>query len=99
MKPFPKFTATGASDAPVSRDELIKVLEFMLMIFAYAWWLIIIVYYGLFNGLSFGYQLHSLPIVIVSLAMVQILKIALNKNQHLLTSMLLLGLFVSGLLA
>jgi hypothetical protein len=101
MKPFSKFTATaGAGDAPVSRKEFIQVINWIVVIFAYAWWAVIIVYYGFLDGsISIGYQLHSLPIVVVSLALVQILKIALDKNQHLLTVMLFLGLFVSGLLA
>ena len=99
---FSKFTATSTStgDAPVSHDELKNVMQWIALIFAYVWWAIIIVFYGLLEqNVSLGYQFHSLPIVIVSLALVQILKLSMQKNQHLLSALMAVGLFVSGLLA
>jgi hypothetical protein len=97
---FSKFTATSTGDAHVSHDELKNVMQWIALIFAYAWWAIIIVFYGLLEqNVSLGYQFHSLPIVIVSLALVQILKLSMQKNQHLLSALMAVGLFVSGLLA
>jgi hypothetical protein len=85
---------------PQSPTELKDLLEWLAIIFAYAWWAIIIVFYGLLEkNVSLGYQFHSLPIVVVSLALVQILKLSIQKNQHLLSALMAMGLFVSGLLA
>ena len=76
------------------------VIQRLLVSFAYGWWLVIIVYYGLLAGsISLGYQFQSLPIVVVSLALVQILNLSIQKSNHLLSALAGMGLFVSGLLA
>jgi hypothetical protein len=81
-------------------ESLAVVIPYLLLIFAYAWWAVIIVYYGLLDGsISIGYQFQSFPIVIVSLALVQILKLSMQKKNHLLSVLVGVGLFVSGLLA
>jgi len=80
-------------------ESLAVVMPHLLLLFAYAWWLVI-VYYGLLDGsISLGYQFQSFPIVIVSLALVQILKLSMQKKNHLLSALVGFGLFVSGLLA
>jgi hypothetical protein len=85
---------------PNQTDSLAAVMPWLLLLFAYGWWAVIIVYYGLLNSsISVGYQFQSFPIVIVSLALVQILKLSLQKQNHLLSILLGVGLFVSGLLA
>ena len=81
-------------------ESLAVVMPYLLLLFAYAWWVVIVVYYGLLDGsISLGYQLQSFPIVIVSLALVQILKLSMQKKNHLLSALVGFGLFVSGLLA
>jgi hypothetical protein len=85
---------------PKQADSLKAVMPWLLLIFAYAWWAVIIVYYGLLDAsISVGYQFQSFPIVVVSLALVQILKLSLQKQNHLLSILVGVGLFVSGLLA
>lgn len=77
-----------------------KLIQMLWVLFAYGWWLVIIVYYGLLQGsISLGYQFQSFPIVVVSLALVQILNLSLQKQNHLLSVLAGTGLFVSGLLA
>jgi hypothetical protein len=88
------------SSHPIDSDSLARVLPWLFLLFAYAWWAVIIVYYGLLDAsISVGYQFQSFPIVIVSLALVQILKLSMQKKNHLLSALLGVGLFVSGLLA
>jgi FtsH-binding integral membrane protein len=85
---------------PTNRNEFKKVMQWIALLFAYAWWAVIIVFYGLLEqNVSLGYQFHSFPIIVVSLALVQILKLSMQKNKHLLTALATVGLFVSGLLA
>jgi hypothetical protein len=77
-----------------------EVIQRLLVLFAYGWWFVIIVYYGLLQGsISLGYQFQSFPIVVVSLALVQILNLSMQKQNHLLSALAGTGLFVSGLLA
>lgn len=74
-----------------------SVIPTLLLLFAYGWWAVIIVYYGLFDAsISIGYQFQSFPIVVVSLALVHILKLSLQKQYHLLSTLVGVGLFVSG---
>ena len=88
------------SSDPIHSDSLARILPWLFLLFAYAWWAVIIVYYGLLDAsISVGYQFQSFPIVIVSLALVQILKLSMQKKNHLLSALLGFGLFVSGLLA
>ncbi len=99
MKPFTKLNKTDER-ASLSHAELIALFEWVSVIFAYAWWAVIIVYYGLLDSrVSTGYQLSSLPIVVVSLALVQTLKLSMKENKRLLSTLSVVGLFVSGLLA
>lgn len=93
-------TATHSSHTLIADIPFPIVLQGLLIVFAYAWWAVIIVYYGLLDGsISLGYQFQSFPIVIVSLALVHILKLTLQKDRHLLSTLVGVGLFVSGLLA
>jgi hypothetical protein len=99
MNPFSKLNQTDESTV-LSPTELKALIEWIAVIFAYAWWAVIIVYYGLLDSrVSAGYQLSSLPIVVVSLALVQILKLSMKENNRLLSTLTAIGLFVSGLLA
>ena len=83
-----------------SDEEIKAIYHFITIVFAHMWWAIIIVYYGLLDGsVNAGYQVASLPIVVVSLALVQVLRLTLLHNKVLLSSLSILGLFVSGLLA
>jgi hypothetical protein len=85
---------------PNQTDSLAAVMPWLLLLFAYGWWAIIIVYYGLLEtSISLGYQFQSFPIVVVSLALVHILKLSLQKQNYLLSALVGMGLFVSGLLA
>lgn len=85
---------------PNQTDSLQAVIPWLLLLFAYGWWAVIIVYYGLLDAsISLGYQFQSFPLVIVSLALIHILKLSLQKQNHLLSTLLGVGLFVSGLLA
>jgi len=84
----------------LSHAEIKKVLRFISIGFSYAWWAIIIVHYGMLaENLSAGHKISSLPIVVVSLALVQVLSITLKQGKILLSSLSVLGLIVSGLLA
>ena len=99
MNPLSKLNQTDESTV-LSPTELKALIEWLAVIFAYAWWAVIIVFYGLLeHNVSLGYQFQSFPIVIISLALVQILKLSMQKNQHLLSALMAVGLFVSGLLA
>ncbi len=81
-------------------DTLAAIMPWLLLLFAYGWWAVIIVYYGLLDSrISMGYQFQSFPIVVVSLALIQILKLSMQKHNHLLSILVGIGLFVSGLLA
>jgi len=85
---------------PNQTDSLPAVIPWLLLLFAYGWWAVIIVYYGLLDAsISLGYQFQSFPLVIVSLALIHILKLSLQKQNHLLSTLVGMGLFVSGLLA
>jgi hypothetical protein len=85
---------------PNQTDSLRAVIPWLLLLFAYGWWAVIIVYYGLLDAsISLGYQFQSFPLVIVSLALIHILKLSLQKQNHLLSTLVGIGLFVSGLLA
>ena len=101
LKTNPSFSSSAAfSSALHSTDSLAAILPWLLLLFAYGWWAVIIVYYGLLEAsISVGYQFQSFPLVIVSLALVHILKLSLQKKHHLLSALVGLGLFVSGLLA
>ena len=84
----------------ISDNELKNILHFIAIAFAYAWWGVIIVYYGLLDGsVNTGYQIASLPIVVVSFSLIQVLRMMLLHGKILLSSLSILGLFVSGLLA
>jgi len=97
MNPLAKLNQT---DKTLSPTELNALIEWIAVIFAYSWWAVIIVYYGLLDShISAGYQLSSLPIVVISLALVQILKLSIKENKRLIPTLSIVGLFVSGLLA
>jgi len=99
MNPLAKLNQADTRKT-LSPTELKALIEWIAVIFAYAWWAVIIVYYGLLDShVSAGYQLSSLPIVVVSLALVQILKLSMQENKRLLSTLSVVGLFVSGLLA
>lgn len=100
MKTLNQISQTLAPNAPLSRTDTRKLFQWITLVFAYAWWAVIIVFYGLLEqSVSVGYQFHSLPIVVVSLALVQILKLSMTENKRLLSTLAVMGLFISGLLA
>jgi hypothetical protein len=93
-------SASSSSHPVRSLPELAVILPWLFLLFAYAWWAVIIVYYGLLQAsISMGYQFQSFPIVVISLALVHILKLSLQIQNHLLSALVTMGLFVSGLLA
>jgi hypothetical protein len=100
MKLSSKFTATGASDAPISNAEFIQILKRLIIPFSYAWWVVIIVYYGVIDdNATLSYKLLSLPIIATSLALIEIYKVSVKSDNKLVSYLCLIGLFVSGLLA
>lgn len=99
MNPLLKLNKTENNDS-LSPEETKALIEWLAIIFAYAWWAVIIVYYGLLDkNISAGYQLSSLPIVVISLSLVQILKLSIKEDKKLIPTLSIVGLFVSGLLA
>lgn len=86
--------------ALLSDAQFIELIQWLVVTFAYVWWAVIIVFYSLLSSnIAIGYRLQSLPIIIASLALVYVLKLAMQRGNKTLSLLSALGLIVSGALA
>jgi uncharacterized membrane protein YjjP (DUF1212 family) len=93
---------TEAIDRSTHAEHIdkIELFKFLLMLFAYGWWAIIVVYYGLLaESASLHYQVMSFPIVIVAFGLARVFHIALNQAAYGFASLFFSGLLVAGMLA
>ena len=90
-------THTAKTAEPIDK---IAVIKFLLVAFAYGWWLIIVVYFGLFaEGVSLHYQVMSLPIVVVALGLARVFHTAINQSAYAYAFLFFSGLLVAGMLS
>ena len=89
--------STASFNHNIDKAELIK---FLLMLFAYGWWSVIVVYYGLLNqSVSLHYQIMSLPIVVVALCLARVFQLAINQESYGFAALFFSGLLVAGMLS
>lgn len=88
-------------DTPkISYSELVAVIKWLLVIFAYCWWLVIVTYFGLLADTTpTSLKILSLPIIVVSLALVRLFQMAMHRQAHGFATLFFCGLLVAGFLA
>jgi len=76
------------------------IFRWLLVLFAYSWWLIVILPFTLFDAdLSLNLRLQSIPLALVAFTLVVLFQTALNQLRYGLASLFALGLFIAGTLA
>jgi len=88
----------GQKTSPIVAKK--AVIVWLCMLFAYAWWLVIIVYFSLFDPqLPLALRLQAIPLVFVSFTLAALFQQALKTQRYLLALLLFSGLLVAGALA
>jgi hypothetical protein len=100
---LPKSIA-GMQSIPASNDKKYVtfpvIFRWLLVIFAYSWWLIVILPFTLFDAdLPLNLRLQSIPLVMVSLTLAALFQSALNKLNYGFAALFAVGLFIAGTLA
>jgi hypothetical protein len=82
------------------REELIPIIKAVLVAFAYAWWAVIVLYFGVLDSdASLTFKVLSFPIVWASFALCLVFQLSMKLNKNGFSSLFFIGLMVSGLLA
>jgi hypothetical protein len=91
-------TATASNDAEYITFPVI--FRWLLVIFAYGWWLIVILPFALFDSdLPLYLRLQSIPLAMVAFTLAALFQNALNKLNYGFAALFALGLFIAGTLA
>ena len=70
------------------------------MLFAYAWWAVVVVYFGLLaETATLPLQMVSIPVIVASLALARLFQMAMHKQAYGFASLFFSGLLVAGMLA
>jgi hypothetical protein len=95
--------SSGSSNTASNDKEYVTfpvIFRWLLVIFAYGWWLIVILPFTLFDSdLPLYLRLQSIPLAVVSLTLLVLFQTALNRLHYGLAALFALGLFVAGTLA
>jgi hypothetical protein len=84
----------------LSRQDLINIIKSILVVFAYAWWAVIVLYFGVLDSdASLYFKVLSFPIVWASFALCLVFQLSMKLNKNGFSSLFFIGLMVSGLLA
>jgi hypothetical protein len=76
------------------------IFRWLLILFAYGWWLIVILPFTLLDAdLPLYLRWQSLPLAVLSLTLAALFQTALNQLRYGLASLFALGLFIAGTLA
>jgi len=76
------------------------IFRWLLVLFAYGWWLIVILPFTLFDSTLPPYlRWQSIPLAVVSLTLTLLFQTALNRLQYGFATLFALGLFIAGTLA
>jgi predicted Co/Zn/Cd cation transporter (cation efflux family) len=76
------------------------ILRWLLVLFAYGWWLIVILPFMLFDtDLPLYLRLQSIPLAMVSFTLAALFQSALNRLQYGFAALFALGLLIAGTLA
>ena len=77
-----------------------EVIKWLLVLFAYTWWAVVVVYFGLLaETATLPLQMVSLPVIVASLALARLFQMAMRNNAHGFASLFFSGLLVAGMLA
>ena len=72
----------------------------LLTAFAYGWWALIILYFGVIDGNTSDYlKVLSTPIVAASFALIRLFQLAMYLERYGYAILFMVGLLVSGALA
>jgi len=101
MRPVP--ISSGSSNAASNDKEYVTfpvMFRWLLVMFAYGWWLIVILPFTLFDSdLPLYLRLQSIPLAVVSLTLATLFQYALNRLHYGLAALFAAGLFIAGTLA
>ena len=76
------------------------IFRWSLVLFAYGWFLVVILPFTLFNAdMPLYLRLQSIPLVFVSLTLTVLFQSAINQLKYGLSALFALGLIVAGALA
>lgn len=80
--------------------DAIAVINWLIVIFAYAWWAVVVVYFGLLaETATLPLQMVSFPVIIAALALARLFQMAMHKQAYGFASLFFSGLLVAGMLA
>lgn len=80
--------------------DWVAVIKFLLVCFAYSWWSIIVVYFGLLDeSASLYLQVVSMPVIVASLALARLFQMAIKSEAFGFSLLFFSGLLVAGMLA
>ena len=88
---------TASLSHDINKAELIK---FLLVLFAYGWWFVIVVYFGLLSPeIGIYYRLISLPTTVIALGLVVAFHMAIKQHTYFYAGLFFSGLLVAGMLS
>ena len=97
---YPIHSTETTNSNPTQHINKAELIKFLLMLFAYGWWAVIVVYYGLLDqSASLHYQIMSLPIVVVALCLARVFQLAINQESYGFAALFFSGLLVAGMLS
>ena len=95
-----EITDNTASGTPSDPIDWIALIKFLLVCFAYGWWMLIIVYFGLLaESASLPLQVMSAPVIVASLALARLFQMAIHIEAYGFSILFFSGLLVAGMLA
>jgi len=80
--------------------DIIRVIKWLLVLFAYSWWAVVVTYFGLLaENAALPLQILSLPVIVASFALARLFQMAINRKAHGFALLFFSGLLVAGMLA
>ena len=102
-KDYPDYdtnSTAGTASNITKTINWIEIIKFLLVCFAYGWWLIIVVYFGLLaESASLDLQVMSAPVIVASLALARLFQMAIKTEAYGFSLLFFSGLLVAGMLA
>ena len=80
----------------IPQIDAVEVIKWLLVLFAYTWWAIVVVYFGLLaETATLPLQMVSLPVIVAALALARLFQMAMRSNAHGFASLFFSGLLVA----
>lgn len=91
---------TESQKTMVGGVDIVGLMKFLMVVFAYAWWAIIVLYFGLLDdSVGFWTRVYSVSITVAGLALARNFQLAMRLNRPIFGILYFCGLLVAGFLA